>query len=141
MYSMFYIIAMDIKRYKQLRILVVIYIIVTVSVASTTGNYLLAVIGLVTGMVFMRIVRAKSNILVDEREVTLRQKAAHLTYAIFTPVIGLSSFFLLIFARDQYYYLEALGLVLAYLTLFIIGLYALTYLYLNQQHGGDHDHE
>lgn len=130
---------MDIKRYKQIRILVALFIIVTVSVATATNNYVLAIIGVVTGMVFMRIVRAKSNILVDEREISLRQKAAHLTYAIFTPVIGLSSFFLLIFARGEYHYLEALGLVLAYLTLFIIGLYALTYLFLNRQQGGDND--
>lgn len=130
---------MDIKRYKQLRLLVVLFIVVTVSTATATDNYVLAIIGVVTGMVFMCIVRAKSNILVDEREISLRQKAAHLTYAIFTPVIGLSSFFLLVFARGEYHYLEALGLVLAYLTLFIIGLYALTYLYLNRQHGGSDD--
>ena len=88
--------------------------------------------GVITGIVFMRIVRAKSNIRVDEREVTLREKAANLTYAIFTPTIGLSAFFLLLLARGEFYYLESLGLILAYLTLFIIGLYALTYLYLNR---------
>ena len=130
---------MDIKRYKLIRILVVMFIAVMVSAATTTGNYILAIIGLVIGIAFMRIVRAKSNILVDEREITLRQKAAHLTYAIFMPVIGLSSFLLLVFARGKYHYLESLGLVLAYLTLFIIGVYALSYLYLNKQHGGDDD--
>lgn len=130
---------MDIKRYKQLRFLVVIFIVVMVAIAAGTSNYVLAIIGVATGIVFMRIVRARSNIRVDEREITLRQKAAHLTYAIFTPVIGLSSFFLLAFARGEFHYLESLGLMLAYLTLFIIGLYALTYLYLNHQHGGDDD--
>ena len=138
---MFYINDMDIKRYKQLRLLVVFYVVAMVAIATGTGNYVLAIIGVVTGMVFMRFVRAKSNILVDEREITLRQKAAHLTYAIFTPMIGLSAVFLLIFARGEFHYIEALGLVLAYLTLFIIGLYALTYLFLNHQQGGDDDQE
>jgi len=132
---------MDIKKYKQLRLVVGIFTAVIVALAYSKNNYVLATIGVITGMVFIRIVRSKSNIRVDEREVTLREKAANLTYAIFTPTIGLSAFFLLLLARGEFYYLESLGLILAYLTLFIIGLYALTYLYLNRQYGGDNDQE
>jgi len=85
---------------------------------------------------FMILVRSKTKITIDEREQTVREKAAQLTYAIFAPTIGIGSFLLIIFSRGEYYYLEALGMVLAYLSLFLIALYALTYYYFNRKFGG-----
>ena len=49
-----------------------------------------------------------------------------MAFAIFTPTIGLGSFLLLVpykklssvFAKGEFVYLESLGMILAYLTLF-----------------------
>jgi hypothetical protein len=85
----------------------------------------------------------------DEREVAVREKAAQLTYAIFAPTIGIGSFLLLlpsksglsIFTKGEFAYLESLGMIFAYLTLFLIAIYAISFYYLNRKYGGGSDEE
>jgi len=132
---------MNIKKYKQIRALVAFFISVTVSISVVQDSYLLAVAGVLTGMLFLILVRSKTKIVVDEREKTVREKAAQMTYAIFAPTIGLGSFVLTMFARGEFYYLESLGMVFTYLTLFIIALYSISYHFLNKKYGGNGDEE
>lgn len=127
---------MDQRRYKQVRVVVILFVLAIVGLAVTCDSYLLAVLGVLTGMLFMGVVRSKTKITVDEREVTVREKAAQMTYAIFAPTIGIGSFFLIILARGEFYYLESLGIVFAYLTLFLIALYAIFYHFFNRKYGG-----
>jgi len=136
---------MDRKKYKQLRAVVALFVAAIVSVSSIKGSYLLAVIGVLIGMLFMAIVRSKAKIKVDEREKTIREKAAQITYAIFAPTIGIGAFILLIpsqsklsvFSKGEFAYLDSLGMVFAYLTLFLIAIYAITYHFLNRKYGGE----
>lgn len=132
---------MDIKKYKQLRAAITLFISATVSVSVIQNSYLLAIIAVATGMLFLIIVRAKAAIRVDEREKTIKEKAAQMTYAIFAPTIGIGSFVLIMFARGEFYYLESLGMVLAYLTLFLIALYSLSYYFFNKKYGGGGNEE
>ena len=62
-------------------------------------------------------------------------------YSIFTPTIGLGALVLLLLARNELYYLEFLGVVLAYLTLFLIVLYAISYYFFNKKYGAEDDEE
>lgn len=138
---------MDRKKYKRLRAIVAIFVAVIVSIAITKDSYLLAIIGVVIGMFFMIIVRSKTKITVDEREKTIREKAAQMTYAIFAPTIGIGTLLLLIpsysglsvFSKGEFVYLESLGMILAYLTLFLIALYAITYHFLSRKYGGGNE--
>ena len=139
---------MDRKKYDQLRSLVALFVSVIVAVAVIGDSYVLVLVGIVTGMICMVLVRRQIKIGTDEREETVRAKAAQLTYAIFTSTIGIGAVLLLIpyqklspvFAKGEFAYLESLGLVLAYLTLFLIAIYALAHQYLNRQYGGSgHD--
>lgn len=140
---------MNNKKYKSLRALIAFFVAGLVSVAVTRDSYLLAIVSVVTGMVFMSLVRAKTRLRTDEREATIQEKAARLTYAVFTPTIGLASFFLLlpshgglsVFSRGEWLFLEALGMVFAYLTLFLIALYSISYHFFNRKYGGDGDEE
>ena len=77
----------------------------------------------------------------DEREQTIRDKAASATYSIFAATIGISAVLLLLFSRRGYLYLEAVGLVFAYLALFLIALYAVSYQYFNRKYGGGRNEE
>jgi uncharacterized membrane protein len=146
---MYYIKSMNIKRYRQIRILIALFIGVMVSVATTKGSYLLALASVLTGMIFMILVRTKTKIIVDEREKTIKEKAAQMTYAIFAPTIGIGAFLLLIpsqsglsvFSKGEFTYLESLGMVFAYLTLFLIALYALSYHYFSRKFGGGGNEE
>lgn len=140
---------MTIKQYKQVRAMVAVFIGMLVSIATSTNSYLLASVAVGVGMLFLVMVRKQVKIVVDEREKTIREKAAQLTYAIFAPTIGIGSFLLLLpyhkmasdVIREDFVYFEALGTILAYLTLFMIAIYAISYYFLNRQYGGGGDEE
>jgi uncharacterized membrane protein len=131
---------MNFKQYKQARVFIALFISVIVSISVTQNSYILATLGVLTGMLFLTATRKKTQITVDEREMALREKAAQMTYRIFAPTIGLGSFFLIMFSRvdnaSKYPYLFALGQVLAYLTLFLIALYSISYHFLSRKYGG-----
>lgn len=140
---------MDRKRYKQLRVVVVLFVSVIVSLAITHDSYLLATAGVLTGMAFMILVRSRAKIKTDEREVTIQEKAAKMTYAIFAPTLGITAFLLLlpskggisIFSKGEWLYIESLGMVFAYLTLFLIAIYAISYHFFNKKYGGGGNEE
>lgn len=135
---------MNEKKYKKIRIVVSLFVAMLVSVSINMHSYLLAIAGVLTGLLFLSVVRLKTKIKIDEREKTIREKAANLTYAIFAPTIGIGAFLLLvpsysglsIFSKGEFTYLESLGMVFAYLTLFLISLYAISYHFLNRKYGG-----
>jgi uncharacterized membrane protein len=140
---------MNRKKYNQLRVVVALFVSTIVFLAVAGDSYLLAFIGVATGLVFMTFVRLKAKISIDEREVAIREKAAQLTYAVFAPTIGIGAFLLLIpyqdispvFAKGEFVYLESLGTILAYLALFLITVYAISYHFLNRKFGGGGNEE
>ncbi|OGD83568.1 hypothetical protein A2165_03955 [Candidatus Curtissbacteria bacterium RBG_13_40_7] len=140
---------MDRKKYKQLRIVVALFVGAIVAMAVTRHSYLLSIAGVLTGMVFMALVRAKAKIRTDEREATVQEKAARMTYAIFAPTIGVAAFLLLlpskggisVFSKGEWLYIESLGMVFAYLTLFLIAIYAISYHFFNRKYGGGGNEE
>lgn len=145
MYNLYYIkIAMNRKTYKQLRMLVAFFVGIITSIAIAKDSYLLAAAGVFTGMLFMFFVRARVKINTDERELAVQEKAARMTYLIFTQTLGITAFLLLlpskggwsIFQQGEWLFLESLGLLFAYLTLFLIALYAFAYHFFNHKYGG-----
>jgi len=144
-----YIVTMDRKKYKQLRVIVAFFVAAIVALAVMRNSYLLAVTGISTGMVFMVLVRVKAKIRTDERESTVQEKAARMTYAIFAPTIGIAAFLLLlpskggidVFSKGEWAFTESLGMVFAYLTLFLITIYAIFYHFFNRKFGGGGDEE
>jgi uncharacterized membrane protein len=140
---------MNTNRYRQVRLLAILFIGAVVAVAVFQNSYLLAMVGILTGFLVLVLVRSKAIITADERELTVREKAAHTTYAIFAPTIGIGAFLLLIpykdispvFANGDFVYLKSLGVIFAYLSLFLISLYAISYHYFNKKYGGGEDKE
>jgi uncharacterized membrane protein len=135
---------MDRKKYKQLRVFVAFFVAAIVSLAVIRDSYLLASAGVLTGMVFMVLMRVKAKIRTDEREATVQEKAARMTYAIFAPTIGIAAFLLLlpskggidVFSKGEWSFTESLGMVFAYLVLFLITIYAISYHFFNRKYGG-----
>lgn len=125
------------KTYRILRIGIAMFTATIVSVAVNIDNTTLAAAGVLIGMAFMVIVRSKSKIQLDERQKMVREKAARMAYAIFAPTIGLGSLILLLIAPKDSYFLEAIGTVLAYLSLFFIALYVISHYFINRKFGGD----
>ncbi len=132
---------MTLKKYNQMRVIVALFVSSLVSIGVTLQLPILSGAAVLTGIVFLTAVRRQTKIIVDEREVSIRQKAAQLTYAIFTPTIGIGSYFLLLFGQQKTPYIFALGQVMAYLTLFIITIYAVSVFFLNKRYSGDNHEE
>ncbi len=139
---------MNKKQYKLLRIIIAAFICAIVALAIAGNDVLLLAAGVITGVVFLFFLGSKRNTGFDERAVAVREKAAHLTYIIFAPTIGISALIMLfpshsslaVFAKGDFTFLESLGIVFACLTLFLIILYALSTHFVNKQYGGG-DHE
>ena len=140
---------MNRKKYKQLRVIVFLFVAAIVGLAVIRDNYLLSIAGILTGMIFMVLARSKAKIKTDEREASIQEKSARMTYAIFAPTIGIAAFLLLlpskggfsIFSKGEWLYTESLGMVFAYLTLFLIAIYAISYHFFNRKYGGSSNEE
>ncbi len=132
------------KRFQQLRVIVTLFILCIVALAVYNGNFLLSLVGVVTGMLFLIIARVKIHRRTDERELSVQQKAAQFTYAIFTPTLGLTAILLLIpsksglsvFSKGEFAFTEALGMIFAYLSLMLIVTYSIAHFFINQKLGG-----
>lgn len=140
---------MNRKKYKQLRVIVISFVAVMVVLSILRDIYLLSAASILAGIVFMILVKAKAKIRTDERESTVQEKAARMTYLIFTPTIGIAAFLLLLpskggieaFSKGEWLFTESLGMVFAYLTLFLIVIYAISYHFFNRKFGGGDNEE
>jgi uncharacterized membrane protein len=132
---------MNTQQYRYVRVAVIFFMAAVVAVSLWLNNHLLAAAGIVTGLLFLLLVRSRARILVDEREQSIREKAAAATYTIYAATIGVSAVILLLWSRSGFVYLEALGLLFAYLALFLIALYAISYQFFNRRYGGGGDEE
>ncbi len=140
---------MDRKKYKQLRVLLTLFVSALVAVAVMRSSYLLASVGIVTGIFVTLILRSHVKVKTDERESVVQEKAARMAYGIFAPTMGVSALLLLlptksglaVFSRGEFAYIESFGIVFAYVTLFLITLYGISYHYYNKKYGGSSDEE
>jgi len=138
---------MNIKKYKQVRVAILLFLGAIIVISVIADSYMLSAITIFIGLLFLILVRSKTKITIDEREITIREKAAQMTYAIFAPTIGIGAFLLLfpgnsglsVFSNGEWTYVESLGMVLAYLALFLIALYAISYHFLNKKYGGGNE--
>lgn len=121
-----------------------LFVFAVVLISFTNMQYLLSVAGLMTGILFVMLVKANSKIQTDEREASVQEKAAKVTYRIFAPTLAITSLLLLlpthsgvsVFSKGNFLFLESLGIIFAYLTLFMISLYAISFHFLNRKFGG-----
>jgi len=128
---------MNESLYSRTRVFTTIFVASIVLLAVIKQSYGLAIIGVICGLLILQIAKRKSNIVNDERQQFIQEKAAKATYAIFAPTIGLGSLLLILFSsRDRYYFLflEPVGHILAYLTCFLIVLYALSYFFFSKKY-------
>lgn len=146
---MLHFMCMNRKKYNQLRVAAIFFVGMIVSIAVMSDSYLLASAGVITGMIFISLVRSKAGIKADERELTVQEKAAKMTYTVFAPTIGIAAFLLLlptmsglsVFSKGEWSYTESLGMIFAYLALFLMTIYAISYHYINNKFGGKSDEE
>lgn len=133
---MLYINNMDRITSKILKIMVSVFLSALILLALLRAQHALAVLTAIAGLFFLTVVRSSSGPIMDEREQSVREKAAQLTYIIFAPTLGMSALGLLILSHDSNFFLESLGVILAYLTLFLITLYSISSFFFDRKYGG-----
>ena len=120
---------MNAKTFSRIRLAVIAFIAIMVSVAVTINNLLLALAAVFTGIICLVLVRRKvKDIMIDERMIHAAGYAARVTYFISTVILGMSSVVFIIWGRqNNAFYLESLGMIFSYITLFNMLVYSVTY--------------
>jgi uncharacterized membrane protein len=134
---------MDYARFKKVRTLTALFILVVVSVAVLRNDLILALSGVLVGMAFLILVRkATRAVLVDERVESIARQAARISFAVSTNVLAFLSLLLILLGRQTVPPqpgIETLGTIISYIALFNLAVYALSYKFLSQQYGETDD--
>ncbi len=90
------------KQFSLARLIIVIILAMTISVAVIQENYYLAVIAMFTGMIVMLGVKRRvKDILADERDYRLAGKAATLSLYLYSLAGTIGGFILLVLSKNQ----------------------------------------
>lgn len=128
---------MSYKAFRGLRILVIIFILLTVSIAITLENAILASFAMVIGIIAMlAIKRNVKEIKTDEMIQNIAQKSAWWAYNIFVPFLAILSIFLTVDNKEGSD-LYNLGVTLSYVALIHIALYLIAFLYFKKKYISD----
>jgi uncharacterized membrane protein len=130
---------MNLKQFKQTRIIVGSFIAATVAIAVTTENILLALAAVLMGMVLIVLARKRTKaVLSDERTEKIAGLAARYTYAILTSFIALLSLFLIMSGKSSGdAFTESVGTILSFTALLSIAIFAMSLKYFNKLYGDD----
>lgn len=134
---------MNYKQFKRMKALTASFVSATVAIAVIYNNIILALVGVVIGILFLFLVRKKTKaVLVDERIQNISGRAARLTYTILTITIAFLSLIFILGGRrlgEPNY--ETLGIIFSYIALFSMALYSLSYKYFSKKYGEEADDE
>ena len=132
---------MSYKNFKVARMLMAMFIAMTVSIAVSMENVLLAVSAVGIGMISMVLIkRSVKEVLVDEMVKTIAGKSALMAYSITVPVLAFLSLILMfsnLSTRGSEMY--NLGITLSYVALFNMAAYSLAYYYYQKKYGRDNE--
>jgi len=122
---------MEYKIFKKVRILIKLFVFATVTIAVVYDNLILALAGVLIGLLFFFLVKRKTKaVLVDERIKSIGGYAACLTHTVLTCIIAFLSLVFIISGRQTgESQIETLGIVLSYVTLLSLAIYSISYRY------------
>jgi uncharacterized membrane protein len=132
---------MSYKKFKIIRFLIVFFLAMTISIAVSMENVLLAVSAMGIGMISMFLVKKNVKaVLVDEMVKNIAGKSALIAYSITVPVLAvLSLVFMFSNLSHQGSDLYNLGVIFSYIALFNMAIYSLAYYYYRKKYGSDEE--
>jgi uncharacterized membrane protein len=130
---------MNYKNYQMTRTFIGLLIATIVVAAIITNNFILAISGVLIGVLFLSLVKSKfKGIIVDERVVSINGRASMVVYNVATLIFAFSGFCLILISRSQKdSYLNSLGEVFCYIALLLVTIYSISYYYFNKKYGAD----
>jgi len=132
---------MSYKNFKLVRLLIVFFLAMTVSIAISMENVLLAVSAIGIGMILMLLIKKNVKaVLVDEMVRNIAGKSALIAYSITVPVLAvLSLVFMFSNLDNEGSYFYNLGLIFSYIALFNMAVYSVAYYYYRKKYGSDEE--
>jgi uncharacterized membrane protein len=132
---------MSYKNFKLVRLLIVFFLAMTVSIAISMENVLLAVSAIGIGMISMLLIKKNVKaVLVDEMVRNIAGKSALIAYSITVPVLAvLSLVFMFSNLGNEGSYFSNLGLIFSYIALFNMAVYSIAYYYYRKKYGSDEE--
>ena len=132
---------MSYKSFKIVRILIASFIAMTVSIAVSMENVLMAVSAIGVGMISMLLVKRNVKaLLVDEMVKNIAGKSALMAYSITVPTLALLSLiFMFSNLSNQGSYFYDLGIIFSYIALFNMAVYSIAYYYYRKKYGSDEE--
>ena len=132
---------MSYKSFKIVRMLVALFIAMTVSIAVNMNNALMAISAIGVGMFTMLLVKRNVKaVLVDEMVKNIAGKSALMAYSITVPALALSSLiFMFCNLSNEGSYLYNLGIIFSYVALFNMAVYSFAYYYYRKKYGSDEE--
>ena len=129
---------MTVKKYKIIKLFLLLFLIIDLTYSINSGNGFFAFSGLFLYMAILSLLKIKvKGVLYDERQIKVAEQASQKSFNILLPVLLLTSITLLVGSESQqFYYLKAIGIILAYITALSLFIYILTYFYYNKKSGG-----
>lgn len=118
--------------YKTIRLVVSMYVAMIVSSAVVSQNFVLALAGVISGMIVLWLARKRTKVITaDEMILTISGKAARITYSLTTVSLALVSLVLMFLATEPFP--KALGIIFSYLALAMMVIYSIVFKYLMHQ--------
>ena len=132
---------MSYKSFKIVRMFIVFFLAMTVSIAISMENVLLAVSAIGIGMISMLLIKRNVKaVLVDEMVKNIAGKSALIAYSITVPVLAvLSLVFMFSNLSHQGSDLYNLGVIFSYIALFNMAVYSIAYYYYRKKYGSDEE--
>lgn len=123
MYSMFYMINMELSTFKQIRNGVAVGMGIITAIGAVMNSILIPLVGISIGIIIIYLAKqGVTEIDVDERVILISQKASTATLALSIATMSFTGLFLIILSKGGYAQFEQLGYTLNFLALMIMGL-------------------
>jgi uncharacterized membrane protein len=132
---------MSYKTFKIARLLIAFFLAMTISIAVSMENVLLAVSAMGLGMTSMLLIKKRVKaVMVDEMIKNIAGKSALMAYSITVPVLAvLSLVFMFSNLGEPGSYFYNLGVIFSYLALFNMAVYSLAYYYYRNKYGSNEE--
>jgi len=130
---------MSYKLFRNLRILVIIALAATISIAVNMENVVLAVSAIIIGMIAMFAIKKNvKELKTDEMIQSIAGKSSLWAYSICIPFLALLSvFFMFSNLSNKGSDIYNLGIILSYIVLFHIATYSIAFIYFRNKYNSD----
>ena len=129
---------MTTKTYRTVKKIIFLILFLIVFLLINNGLQFFSFFILALGMFILSLLKTRvDGVLEDERQLQMAGKAAQLSFQVLLPILMLMSLALLTGRQDaQSFYVTAVGMILAYISILALLIYIISYFYFEKKSRG-----